>query len=136
MLSRPLLAGAAEMLNSKTSSSSSNAMFHQMLGPWQFDDEIHNQHDIHTQQYQHLKFTSSSINRSIGIDSHTMVGPHCFHCGKMYSNASNLKQHIRNVHCFVDKSMWHECRTCGKKLKTKHYLINHQLQAHGIHQRV
>ena len=24
---------------------------------------------------------------------------------------------------------------CGKKVKTKHYLINHQRQAHGISQR-
>lgn len=63
------------------------------------------------------------------------TGPQCQHCGKIYSNASNLRQHVRNVHVPVDKSMWHTCHTCGKKLKTKHYLINHQLQAHGIHQR-
>lgn len=62
-------------------------------------------------------------------------GPHCPHCGKIYSNASNLRQHVRNVHVPIDKSLWHTCPTCGKKLKTKHYLINHQLQAHGIHQR-
>lgn len=62
-------------------------------------------------------------------------GPQCVHCGKIYSNASNLRQHVRNVHSLVDKSMWHKCNACGKRLKTKHYLINHQLQAHGIHQR-
>lgn len=59
----------------------------------------------------------------------------CMHCGKYYSNTSNLRQHIRNVHTLVEQSKWHECKKCGKKLKTKHYLINHQLQAHGIHQR-
>lgn len=65
----------------------------------------------------------------------TTAGPQCIHCGKVYSNASNLRQHVRNVHALVDKSMWHKCNACGKRLKTKHYLINHQLQAHGIHQR-
>lgn len=65
----------------------------------------------------------------------TVGGPQCPHCGKTYSNPSNLRQHVRNVHVSVDKSLWHTCPTCAKKLKTKHYLINHQLQAHGIHQR-
>ncbi|XP_055680383.1 protein abrupt isoform X13 [Lutzomyia longipalpis] len=62
-------------------------------------------------------------------------GPVCPQCGKVYSNASNLRQHLRNVHANVEKDLWHTCQECGKKLKTKHYLINHQLQAHGIHQR-
>lgn len=74
--------------------------------------------------------SSGSGNGNIVI-----TGPQCPHCGKTYSNASNLRQHVRNVHVLIDKSMWHSCQTCGKKLKTKHYLINHQLQAHGIHQR-
>ncbi|XP_059617335.1 protein abrupt isoform X3 [Phlebotomus argentipes] len=65
----------------------------------------------------------------------TIRGPVCPQCGKMYSNASNLRQHLRNVHATVEKSLWHSCPECGKRLKTKHYLINHQLQAHGIHQR-
>lgn len=62
-------------------------------------------------------------------------GPQCPHCSRVYSNASNLRQHVRNVHMPVDESLWHTCPTCAKRLKTKHYLINHQLQAHGIHQR-
>ncbi|GAB0096343.1 Protein abrupt [Sergentomyia squamirostris] len=62
-------------------------------------------------------------------------GPMCPQCGKIYSSASNLRQHLRNVHASIDKSLWHPCPDCGKKLKTKHYLINHQLQAHGVHQR-
>lgn len=72
---------------------------------------------------------------SMASNANPSTGPQCQHCGKIYSNASNLRQHVRNVHVPVDKSMWHMCHTCGKKLKTKHYLINHQLQAHGIHQR-
>lgn len=78
---------------------------------------------------------STLPNFSMTTNANTSTGPQCQHCGKIYSNASNLRQHIRNVHVPVDKSMWHTCHTCGKKLKTKHYLINHQLQAHGIHQR-
>jgi uncharacterized C2H2 Zn-finger protein len=93
---------------------------------------------------QHLprsSHSSSSCNSSSELtNSHASTsalnGPKCPHCGKVYSNASNLRQHVRNVHVSVDKSLWHTCPTCGKKLKTKHYLINHQLQAHGIHQRV
>lgn len=64
-----------------------------------------------------------------------VVGPRCPHCGKVYSNSSNLRQHVRNVHVAIDQALWHQCPTCAKRLKTKHYLINHQLQAHGIHQR-
>lgn len=78
---------------------------------------------------------STMAHFSMTPSATTSSGPQCHHCGKNYSNASNLRQHVRNVHVPVDKSMWHTCHTCGKKLKTKHYLINHQLQAHGIHQR-
>lgn len=97
-------------------------------------DENHSEHDIYAQQYHHIK--PLDTKRGMGFSPNTANGPQCLHCGKIYSNASNLKQHVRNVHCFVDQSMWHQCKSCGKKLKTKHYLINHQLQAHGIHQRV
>lgn len=76
---------------------------------------------------------AANLNGAFG--NGTTIGPQCPHCGKTYSNASNLRQHVRNVHVPIDKSLWHTCTTCGKKLKTKHYLINHQLQAHGIHQR-
>lgn len=69
-------------------------------------------------------------------NSNQITPPKCIHCGKVYSNPSNLRQHVRNVHVSIDKSLWHLCLICGKKLKTKHYLINHQLQAHGVHQRI
>lgn len=138
-----LIAGAAETHYSQTSSSSSTyaMLFHQMLGQLKKSaseqqlDESHSEHNIYAQQFH--QFQLSAIKASTGASPpHTASGPQCLHCGKIYSNASNLKQHVRNVHCFVDQSMWHQCKTCGKKLKTKHYLINHQLQAHGIHQRV
>lgn len=79
----------------------------------------------------HIINESSNQNQSTNLQ----YSPQCPHCGKLYSNASNLRQHVRNVHVTIDKALWHACLTCGKKLKTKHYLINHQLQAHGIHQR-
>jgi uncharacterized C2H2 Zn-finger protein len=104
----------------------------------------HTQQQSQSQQPQPRSAQFSSAlaqysNNSTDLASTSLLatnGPKCPHCGKVYSNASNLRQHVRNVHVSVDKSMWHMCPTCGKKLKTKHYLINHQLQAHGIHQRV
>lgn len=99
-----------------------------------------------TFQLQHLARHSATTSRPTdGNSSHQTAstptgctfsaGPQCPHCGKIYSNSSNLRQHVRNVHMPIDQSLWHRCPTCSKRLKTKHYLINHQLQAHGIHQR-
>nr|XP_037877841.1 protein bric-a-brac 2 isoform X5 [Bombyx mori] len=61
--------------------------------------------------------------------------PQCPLCGRVYSSTSNLRQHMLNVHSQTDRDHWFPCQHCGKKCKTKHYLINHQLQAHGIRQR-
>ncbi|KAG6441134.1 hypothetical protein O3G_MSEX001694 [Manduca sexta] len=61
--------------------------------------------------------------------------PQCPLCGRVYSSTSNLRQHMLNVHSQTDRDQWFPCQHCGKKCKTKHYLINHQLQAHGIRQR-
>lgn len=61
--------------------------------------------------------------------------PVCPYCERAYSSPSNLRQHIRNVHMECSRDQWLHCNVCGKPCKTKHYLINHQLQAHGIRQR-
>ncbi|XP_034943406.1 protein abrupt isoform X4 [Chelonus insularis] len=62
--------------------------------------------------------------------------PVCRYCGRCYSSPSNLRQHVKNVHSdWPPPETWPQCNVCGKRCKTKHYLINHQLQAHGIHQR-
>ncbi|XP_078053100.1 uncharacterized protein LOC144478758 isoform X4 [Augochlora pura] len=61
----------------------------------------------------------------------------CRYCGRCYSSPSNLRQHMKNVHSdWPPRDTWPQCHLCGKRCKTKHYLINHQLQAHGIHQRL
>lgn len=67
---------------------------------------------------------------------HDDARPLCCYCGRSYSSPSNLRQHVKNVHSnWPSPDTWPQCNVCGKRCKTKHYLINHQLQAHGIHQR-
>ncbi|XP_033334485.1 uncharacterized protein LOC117225169 isoform X4 [Megalopta genalis] len=67
---------------------------------------------------------------------HDDARPLCRYCGRSYSSPSNLRQHVKNVHSnWPPPDTWPQCNVCGKRCKTKHYLINHQLQAHGIHQR-
>ncbi|XP_019884445.2 protein abrupt isoform X6 [Camponotus floridanus] len=67
---------------------------------------------------------------------HDDTRPLCRYCGRSYSSPSNLRQHVKNVHSnWPSPDTWPQCNVCGKRCKTKHYLINHQLQAHGIHQR-
>ncbi|XP_020279416.1 protein abrupt-like isoform X4 [Pseudomyrmex gracilis] len=67
---------------------------------------------------------------------HDDARPVCRYCGRSYSSPSNLRQHVKNVHSnWPPPETWPQCNVCGKRCKTKHYLINHQLQAHGIHQR-
>lgn len=67
--------------------------------------------------------------------SPSSVRPPCPFCGRVYSSPSNLRQHVINVHVQTSEDQWHRCDICSKKCKTKHYLINHKLQAHGIRQR-
>ena len=58
--------------------------------------------------------------------------PVCSFCGRIYSSSSNLKKHLHNVHIKTPLESWMKCDYCGKLCKTKHYLMNHQLQKHGI----
>lgn len=59
--------------------------------------------------------------------------PKCPECGKEYSNNSNLKQHIANVH--MEAQYWETCPVCSKQFKTRQYLQVHMLSSHGIRQR-
>ncbi|XP_014473674.1 PREDICTED: protein abrupt-like isoform X3 [Dinoponera quadriceps] len=59
--------------------------------------------------------------------------PKCPECGKIYSNNSNLKQHIVNVHTVQTEYI--SCHVCSKQFKTKQYLQIHLLSMHGIRKR-
>ncbi|EZA52360.1 Protein abrupt [Ooceraea biroi] len=59
--------------------------------------------------------------------------PKCPECGKIYSNNSNLKQHIVNVHTVQTEYI--SCYVCNKLFKTKQYLQIHLLSMHGIRKR-
>lgn len=59
--------------------------------------------------------------------------PACPACGKRYSNNSNLKQHILNVH--AARALLHRCGECGKRFKTRQYMQIHRNSAHGVRQR-
>lgn len=59
--------------------------------------------------------------------------PKCPECGKIYSNNSNLKQHIVNVHTV--QTAYISCHVCSKQFKTKQYLQIHLLSMHGIRKR-
>ncbi|XP_020279400.1 protein abrupt-like isoform X2 [Pseudomyrmex gracilis] len=59
--------------------------------------------------------------------------PKCPECGKIYSNNSNLKQHIVNVHTVQTEYI--SCYVCSKQFKTKQYLQIHLLSMHGIRKR-
>lgn len=59
--------------------------------------------------------------------------PKCPECGKVYSNNSNLKQHIVNLHS-TPSEIFH-CHMCSKGFKTRQYMQIHMLSMHGIRQR-
>lgn len=59
----------------------------------------------------------------------------CMVCKRDYSTPSNLRAHVINVHIQTSENNWYTCSVCGKKCKTKHYLINHEMQKHSIRQR-
>ncbi|XP_076679347.1 uncharacterized protein LOC143374789 isoform X2 [Andrena cerasifolii] len=67
-------------------------------------------------------------------DTGNLTGkPKCPECGKIYSNNSNLKQHIVNVHTVQTEYV--SCHVCSKQFKTKQYLQIHLLSMHGIRKR-
>lgn len=68
------------------------------------------------------------------LDPNNQTGkPKCPECGKIYSNNSNLKQHIVNVHTVQTEFI--SCHICSKPFKTKQYLQIHLLSMHGIRKR-
>nr|XP_012549420.1 protein abrupt isoform X3 [Bombyx mori] len=53
-------------------------------------------------------------------------GVQCAVCGRRYSNASNLRQHVRLIH----EAQPVVCGTCGRSFKTPLYLRRHTLAQH------
>ncbi|CAK9812766.1 Protein abrupt [Anthophora plagiata] len=78
---------------------------------------------FHQQQQQHHQPDNTSQSGK----------PKCPECGKIYSNNSNLKQHIVNVHTVQTEYV--SCHVCSKQFKTKQYLQIHLLSMHGIRKR-
>ncbi|XP_008544662.1 broad-complex core protein isoforms 1/2/3/4/5 isoform X2 [Microplitis demolitor] len=85
------------------------------------------QQQQHQQQQQQHQLMSS--NNSTDLQGK----PKCPECGKIYSNNSNLKQHIVNVHTVQTEYI--SCHVCQKQFKTKQYLQIHLLSMHGIRKR-
>lgn len=77
--------------------------------------------------------TTSWPSRIPSTDTDDPLKPKCPECGKQYSNNSNLKQHIVNVHTVTNEI--HPCPVCGKNFKTKQYAQIHMLSMHGIRKR-
>lgn len=55
-------------------------------------------------------------------------GVRCAQCGRRYSNASNLRQHVRLIH----EAQPVVCATCGRSFKTPLYLRRHTLAQHPV----
>ncbi|KAJ2952909.1 hypothetical protein O0L34_g7275 [Tuta absoluta] len=58
-------------------------------------------------------------------------GIRCGQCGRRYSNASNLRQHVRLIH----EAQPVACATCGRSFKTPLYLRRHTLAQHPVRPR-
>ncbi|XP_034178205.1 uncharacterized protein LOC117603309 isoform X2 [Osmia lignaria lignaria] len=139
---------ALNALNSLNSLNSLNTeqltMMHQKLQ--------NNLQSLQQQQQQQSATTKSKIQESIALfhqqtsrryqqhqhphqtDTMNQSGkPKCPECGKIYSNNSNLKQHIVNVHTVQTEYV--SCHVCSKQFKTKQYLQIHLLSMHGIRKR-
>ncbi|KAF4525906.1 hypothetical protein B566_EDAN014622, partial [Ephemera danica] len=55
----------------------------------------------------------------------------CDLCGKVYSDKSNLKQHLKSVHFPSNNATVYPCDSCDAVYTTKRYLKRHKISAHG-----
>ncbi|XP_059479562.1 zinc finger and BTB domain-containing protein 8A-like [Neocloeon triangulifer] len=60
---------------------------------------------------------------------HSLAPKACSMCGKVYSNQSNLRQHIRLVH---SSNTMVNCPLCGKDFKSELYMRRHLICAHNV----
>lgn len=69
-----------------------------------------------------------------GTDSrklHSLDPRPCTECGRVYSNLSNLRQHMKLIHY----PTYVECPICKKSFKTDLYLRRHTMSCHESHSR-
>lgn len=129
---------------SQSSSSSSSSAQHLLntLNPLSLNSEqLSVMHQKLQNNLQSLQVTSSAkyLQSCDPYQAHHTAGlsltdrPKCPECGKIYSNNSNLKQHIVNVHTV--QTQYLVCHICHKQFKTKQYLQIHLLSMHNIRKR-
>ncbi|XP_063979503.1 broad-complex core protein isoforms 1/2/3/4/5-like isoform X2 [Diachasmimorpha longicaudata] len=130
------------LTTSQSSSSSSAQQLLNTLNPMSLNsDQLSVMHQKLQNNLQSLQVTSSAkyLQSCDAFQHHqsadlTLTGkPKCPECGKIYSNNSNLKQHIVNVHTV--QTQYLACHICHKPFKTKQYLQIHLLSMHNIRKR-
>ncbi|XP_022917485.1 broad-complex core protein isoforms 1/2/3/4/5-like isoform X2 [Onthophagus taurus] len=73
----------------------------------------------------------NSVDVNTGTDSrklHSLDPRPCEECGRVYSNLSNLRQHMKLIHY----PTYVQCPICQKDFKTDLYLRRHMLGSHEI----
>ncbi|XP_059056949.1 protein abrupt-like [Achroia grisella] len=68
----------------------------------------------------------AGVGAGAGAGAGAGGGVRCAVCGRRYSNASNLRQHVRLIH----EAQPVACTTCGRSFKTPLYLRRHTLAQH------
>lgn len=69
-----------------------------------------------------LKFVAGSDSRKL----HSLDPRPCEECGRVYSNLSNLRQHMKLIHF----PTYVQCHLCKKTFKTDLYLRRHIISSH------
>ena len=79
------------------------------------------------QQYNPLKCEICDKKFKINITIHNGQKDQCCNsCGKVFSEAGNLKSHINSVH---NGQKDHKCHSCGKSFSEAGNLKNHQFSS-------
>ncbi|KAF4517260.1 hypothetical protein B566_EDAN011645 [Ephemera danica] len=85
-------------------------------------------HPSPPKQYKHT-IVFEPYHTSTLKSTHSLAPKTCNMCGKVYSNLSNLRQHVNLVHT-ASKSV--QCPLCGKFFKSDLYMRRHLICAHSV----